>query len=509
MVSMKKEKSGQTWLDKIQNKKTIIMEQIKQNPPSFLKEQKHPNGMNREIVLIAYLFAGLFLCMGLYFTYFLSIKSENVVNSTYNAKRQDLLANRVDRGPILAKNGEVLAKSEIDSEGNTTRVYPYDNLFVHVVGRFENGKTGLELTENFNLLTSNTNPILKIMNELSGKKNPGDAIATTLDVNLQKVAYDALGSHKGAIVVLEPSTGKILAMVSKPDYNPNTILSNWDSLVEDSDNNSTLLNRATQGLYPPGSTFKILTALEYMRESKDYKKYSYSCVGTEQFGDITINCYNGAIHGEEDLEEAFIHSCNTFFATIGTKLNPASFQQLCESMSFNKELPLKMVYNPSSFVLNKKSDTMERVQTAIGQGKTQITPFHNALIAASIANGGVLMKPYLVDHIENENGDIIKKIVPQVYDTWLTTKEAELLKNYMAGVVEKGTATSLKTSAYQAAGKTGSAEYDSNKSSHAWFVGFAPSDQPQLAVSIIVEGAGTGGAYAVPIAKKIFDAYLK
>lgn len=471
-------------------------------------KKKKGRNSNREIVVLTYMFVGVFVGLLAYFGYFISVDSSNIINNPYN-KRQDLLAERVVRGKILGSGGQVLAETKITKDGKEYRHYPYDNMFCHIVGRFDSGKTGVELSQNINLLTSSENPLLAILNEIQGEKNLGDNVVTTLDVNVQKAAYDALGSRKGAVVALEPSTGKILAMVSRIDYNPNTAGENWDELVEDKGENSALLNRATQGLYPPGSTFKIVTALEYIRENKNYKEYYYDCNGSDTFQGVKINCYNNKVHGSEDLTRSFAKSCNASFANIGMQLKPGSFRSLCNSLLFNAELPTNIAYSKSSFVLSKKSDKDEIPQTAIGQGETQITPLHNAMIAAAVANGGVIMNPYVVDHLESHDGDMVKQYEPIEYGPVMSEKEAKILKKMMTAVVEEGTATALNGLSYSVAGKTGSAEYDSSKSSHAWFVGFADNGDKELAVSIIVEGAGTGSEYAVPIARKVFDAYLK
>lgn len=462
---------------------------------------------NREIIFLTYLFVAIFVGLLVYFGYFIQVESSNVINNPYN-KRQDLLAERVVRGKILGNKGEVLAETKTDADGDEYRYYPYDNMFCHIVGRFTNGKTGIELSQNINLLTSSENPLLAMVNEIQGNKNIGDNVVTTLDVKLQKIAYEALGNYKGAVVVLEPSTGKILAMVSKSDYNPNTVASNWDTLIDDSSGNSPLLNRASQGLYPPGSTFKIMTALEYIRENSDYKDYEYDCSGSATFESVKINCYNNKVHGHEDLGTSFAKSCNSSFANLAMGFNLRSFHNLCETFLFNSNLPTDIPYSKSSFVLDKGSDKSEIPQTAIGQGDTQITPLHNALIAATIANDGVMMEPYAVDHLESYDGAITKQYEPKEYGSLMTKKEIKVMQSMMEEVVEDGTATALKNGSYTAAGKTGSAEFDSNKSSHAWFVGYAPAKNPKIAVSIIVEGAGTGSQYAVPIAKKIMDAYL-
>lgn len=463
---------------------------------------------NREIIHVTYLFIGLFVLVLGYFTHFMISESAEVINNPYN-KRQDLLAEQIIRGDILSADGQVLAHTTVGPDGTETRVYPYGSSFAHVVGRFAKGKTGLESLENFHLLTSNTNSFNKMFSELSGDKYRGDNVVTTLDTKLQQVAYNALGNYKGAVVVMEPSTGKILAMVSKPDYDPNKIDTLWTDLLEDSNSDSALLNRATQGLYPPGSTFKILTAIEYIKENPNYDDYNYQCDGKITINGMTIHCYNNKAHGHIDLSKSLAKSCNASFAHIGTTLNIKSFRDLCNSFLFNSELPTNLLYNRSSFVLNSSSGVKEVPQTTIGQGKTQITPFHNALIVSTIANSGIMMKPYVVDHIENTNGTIIKKYLPQIYNTVITPGQADAIVSYMTEVVDSGTASALSGKKYTVAGKTGSADHNNNEPAHAWFVGFAPADNPKIAVSIIVESVGTGSDYAVPIAAKIFDAYLK
>lgn len=442
-----------------------------------------------------------------YLVQFMVRDSQEIINNPYN-KRKELLAQKVVRGDILSSDGKVLAHTVTDKKGNETREYPYSGMFCHVVGRTSNSMTGIELAQSFPLLTSHSNPLKQLANEFRGEKNQGDSVVTTLDFSLQKTAYDALGSFKGAIVAIEPSTGKLLAMVSKPDYNPNTVLDNWESLIEDSDEESALLNRATQGLYPPGSTFKVLTAMEYMMEDSDYRKYRYTCTGREVFQGNSIRCYGGEQHGQINLRESLAESCNGSFANIGLKLDLNSFRKLCERFLFNKKLPVHFEYNKSRFTLNDQSDTGEIVQTAIGQGKTMITPLQNVMISATIANDGVMMVPYLVDHIENDEKQTVKTNMPQKESEVISKELADTITKMMKSVVSDGTASSLRDLSYKVAGKTGTAEFDSEGNSHAWFVGFAPADNPKIAVSIIVEGAGTGSQYAVPIAKQMLQQYL-
>lgn len=467
---------------------------------------KKGNQANDEILFMLYLFVGLFvLCIG-YFTWFIAKDSRNVINNSYN-KRASLLAETILRGEILSKDHERLAFSLEQEDGTVTRVYPYGNMFAHVVGRFDRTKTGIEASEDFTMLTSSISMFETFYNQLSDTRSKGNNIVTTLDVGLQKVAYEALGNRKGAVVVLEPSTGKVLALVSKPDYDPNTVASTWDDLIQDANSESALLNRATQGLYPPGSTFKIVTLLSYLRQNNRYEEYEYDCLGEAEFGESIIHCYNNKRHGHETLSEAFAHSCNTAFANIGTMLNLRDYQATCNQLLFNASLPFDLPYKKSSFVLNESSSEMEITQTAIGQGKTLMTPMHNAMLVAAIANGGNLMTPYVVDQVESYHGIVIEKNTPKMYKSLMTSQEAELLTEYMTKVVQSGTAQALKNNSYSVAGKTGSAEVGVNETAHAWFVGFAPTDQPKIAVSIIVENAGAGSEYAVPIAKKIMDAY--
>lgn len=457
---------------------------------------------------IIYIFLGLFALMTGYFIYFISFQSNDIINSAYN-KRQEVLAERIVRGEILSAEGEVLARTVTDEEGNEIREYPYGDVYAHVVGRFSKGKTGIEEAENIRMLTSNVNSFEIAYDDLSGKKSPGDNVVTTLNAELQKVAYDALGDYRGAVVVMEPATGKILAMVSKPSYDPNAVDAIWEELVADEEKESPLINRATQGLYPPGSTFKVLTSLEFMRENPDtYEKYKYDCNGSINYQNMTIHCYNKKKHGVVNLPKSFAKSCNTSFASIGKSLDVSSFFSLCDSFLFNHNLPIEMESNPSSYTLQKgASSTSELMQTAIGQGNTLITPLHNAMIVAAVANDGVMMKPYVVDRIENADGNLVKGYAPTIAAKPMTPEEAYYIGEMMRLVVKDGTGTKLKDLDQKAAGKTGSAD-NSNGKAHAWFIGYAPYDDPKIVVSIIVENVGTGSDYAVPIAKKIFQAYL-
>lgn len=473
-----------------------------------MKKSKPNPKANKSILGLTYVMVGLFVCMIGYFGYFLQFKSEDVINNSYNS-RLDRFSDRIVRGDILSGDGRVLAQTLVGEDGTEVRNYPYDSLFAHVVGYSDHGKTGLESLANFYLLSSHVNLVERTMNELSDVKNIGDNVVTTLDVDLQQTASDALGDRKGAVVVMEPDTGKVLAMVSKPGYNPNTLGADWDGLISGDNTQAQLLNRATQGLYPPGSTFKIVTALQYIREHPDdWREYTFDCSGVFQHGDYTISCYHGNVHGHQNLEQAFANSCNGAFAKMGLELNLGSMRTLAEQLLFNSELPLSLAYSKSSYTMNSGADAWEILQTSIGQGSTQMTPMHNAMLTAAVANGGMLMKPYLIDHVENAAGEEVKKFLPSSYGPLMSAAESEALSGLLREVVVSGTGSAVRTDAYAVAGKTGSAEFETGKESHAWFTGYAPADNPQIVVTVIVEEGGSGGKVAAPVARSIFDTYF-
>ena len=470
--------------------------------------------LNKRITVCSYASLFVFVLLIGYVVIFLMSDNSEMLSNPYNAKRQDLMVDKVVRGGIYTSDDKCIAKTVVDKKGNERREYPCNNLFSHVAGYADYGKTGIEYTYNMYMLTSDINPVYAAVTELKGDKNPGNNIITSLDYDVQKVIYDALGNRKGAAIAMEPDTGRIIAMVSKPDFNPNTIENDWEELTKE-DDDSALLNRATQGLYPPGSTFKLVTLIEYMRENSDYKKFEYECKGKDELSDASIKCYKSKKHGKVDVKSAFAKSCNCAFAKMGTSLDTQSLDKLCDSLLFDKSMNCKFEYKSSSFELGKNSDSHEVVQTTIGQGKTMISPLHNAILVSMIANGGYIVKPTLVDKIENVAGREVKTFsIADVKDfineksqKVLNDDEVKYIDKCMKETVKSGTATLLSGQNYKAGGKTGSAEYDSTGASHAWFIGYAELEGKKLAVSIIVEGAGTGSDYAVPIAKKIFDKY--
>ena len=472
------------------------------------REKEHTR--NREFARVTYFFVILFIALMAYLIYFTVFRASTVINSPYN-QRQETFAENVVRGTITDRNGNVLAETLVGDDGTETRNYPYGSVFAHVIGYSDPqyGNMGLESVENFELLTSNAFFLEKLQNEFDGAKNIGDTVVTTLDADLQQAAYDALGDYKGAVVIMEASTGKILTMVSKPDFNPNDIAEDWSDLNNDSEN-SPMLNRATQGSYAPGSTFKIITTLAFMRQNSNYADYTYDCNGEITEGNTTIHCFGSTVHGHEDLRSSVANSCNSSFANIGLSLDISQYRETAEELLFNNSLPSVLNYTKSSFALTEDSEDSEVMMTAMGQGKTMTSPYHMAMITQAIANGGTMMEPYLVESITNYTGSEIRHNVPQSYRRVMTSAEASQLKEYMQAVVEEGTGSVLSGKSYTGAGKTGTAEYSMSDSdrTHSWFMGFTNVDNPDLVICVITEGSdGSAGGRAVSIAADILDSY--
>lgn len=465
------------------------------------KRLKTNRYMYHTSLLVVVLFLGL---LG-YMIKFTVYDAPKVITSPYN-KRTAALSEHIRRGNIKSANDKVLAETITNEEGEDVREYPYENMFAHVVGYATHGKAGLESAYNYELLSSHTQLVEQLKNGVSGDKNTGDSVITTLDTRLQKAAYYALEDYQGAIVAIEPKTGKVRAMVSKPDFDPNELENIWEEINEDEDS-SVLLNRCIQGLYPPASTYKMMTALEYLRENPNsYGDFSYQCKGETVVNSVQIHCYEEEAHGKVDLNEAFAESCNTAFVTLGSQLNLKKFIQLNNNCLFGQEIPFDLPVKQSRFALKKDSQKSEIPQTVIGQGDTLMTPFHNALLMCATANDGVLMKPYLVEKIESADGKVVKNVDSEEMKTLMDKKDARQLKKMLEDVVEEGTGYALQTDLYTAAGKTGTAENEGERS-HSWFVGYSNVKDPDLVVCVIVENAGTGSKYAAPMAKQVFDSY--
>ncbi|MBP5292108.1 MAG: penicillin-binding protein 2 [Lachnospiraceae bacterium] len=474
------------------------------------EENKKKRLSNQEIVLVTYIFLILFLIMIAFLVYFMYKKAPSYVNNPYNANRQAILEERYIRGDILSADRQVLATT-IEEDGTERRYYPYGEVFAHIVGYNGRGTSGIEQMENASLLSSHDNPVDVLTNELFERKNKGDMVVTTLLTEIQEAAFDALGDMRGAVVAIEPSTGKIVAMVSKPCFDPNNISEIWDDITsEDRKNDAVLVNRGSQGLYPPGSTFKIVTLLELLREKpKLATEFSYDCEGVYTEGQYSIKCAHNAEHGVQNLTEAFANSCNGAFVDIGRQLSFRSVYRLCDDLGFNTALPTDFPSSKSKFTLKEDNDVGTVMQTSIGQGETLVTPLHMALIMSAIANKGRVMEPYVVDHVVSSQGYRVSSNTPKQWRRMMSEEEADHLSAYLRAVVTEGTGTAAEGDGYNVYGKTGTAEYNSSGGTHAWFVGYSskPGDDRRLVVAVLVENGQSGGDVAAPICREVMDAY--
>ena len=421
-------------------------------------KNNHKNSIRKEIYVTAVLFAFIFIGMIVYMSLFVKDGAKDFIYNSYNS-RFSVFADDVVRGSIYTADEHVIAETTKDSDGKETRNYPDDRLFSHTVGYVGKGMSGLEASYSFDLLKSHITMEDQINNSLTGLKSPGDNLYTTLDYDAQKAAYEGMGLFEGAVVAIEPDTGKIIAMVSKPDYNPNTIAQYWDEINDESNNSSVLLNRATNGSYPPGSTFKIVTTLAYLRENNGLSDFSYNCKGSEKIDDYTIHCSGNHSHGKEDLLKAFSNSCNSAYAYIGVNLDRDLFVDTANDLLFNTKLPTMLdTTRKSSFKIDETTANSVVGQTAIGQGQTAVSPLHMCMLVSAIANDGLLMEPYVADKIVSADNEIVSQTSPVEYGSIMSEYEVSLLNEYMEAVVMDGTADKVDFGDLKVYGKTGTAE---------------------------------------------------
>jgi cell division protein FtsI/penicillin-binding protein 2 len=468
--------------------------------------------VRRQVFSTGAIISALFGTMIVYIVVYANSNSKTLFENDYNTREETLLEQNV-RGKIYSSDGEILAETVQDQEGNEVRSYPYSNLFSHIIGYTYKGGSGVEQLEDYELTHSDISLSEKAAYDSANEKYPGNDVYTTLDYSLQKAAYDALGDNNGAVIVTEVDSGNILCMVSKPDFDPNTIEEDWESLGADADS-GTLVNRVTQGLYAPGSTFKIFDAVELMNENmSEANSFSYNCVGYDNEYTLEdgqpIHCYHWTAHGQVDLEKAFAKSCNSAFVNIGNSLNRTSFASLLNEMMFGESLPYDLPTGISSYVLTSETSTEDVTQLSIGQGSTLMTPMHLNMVTAAIANGGTVHKDQIIASVKTGTGSVISTTKTEDYRTVMTSEIAAKMREMMRDVVLEGTATKLSSRPYNPCGKTGSAEIVTGQStSHAWFTGFAPLEDPEIAITVIVEGAGSGGTSAVPVARSVMDVYF-
>ena len=337
-----------------------------------------------------------------YMVFFLSFQAGAVINNTYN-NRADTFKRTVRRGTIYDAYGNVLARTDVYDDGTEERIYPYGSTFAQVIGFEANGGLGLESSYNYYLLASHVNMFEKISNEFNGVKNPGDSMYTTLRADLQGYISDLMGNVPGGCIALNPETGEIYADVSKPDFDPNRIEENWEAIIADVEG-SPLLNRVTQGQYTPGSTFKLFTILEYIRENPNFRDYTYQCEGTIYGENYKINCFDGEVHGHEDLRTAFAVSCNCAFAHMGLLLDRDLFMENNQKLLFNSKIDIEQVIGQLQRDIEEQKNGIKRFEDE--QEEKSIISYQELFeqTQKEISNQEVNAEPInkKIENIENE-----------------------------------------------------------------------------------------------------------
>lgn len=423
---------------------------------------------------------------------------------------------RTERGTIATYDGTVLARSVKQEDGTYEREYPAGDLASHVVGysssRF--GNAGIEAAYNDTLKgQENFASWTDVLNSLAGIGTAGNDVTLTLNSKIQQAAQDALAGRKGACVVLDPDTGAVLGMASSPTYNA----ADFESIIEQANANpddTTLIDRATHALYAPGSTFKMVTLATALEDDVAKEDTVFSSPGTMEIGNATVSNFNKADYGNLTLAQATALSSNTVFGQLGVEMGADKLVAGAEDFGFNKNIDFSLglftSLMPTAEDLSKSP--WELAWAAAGEpvgdpnhpdrespAGPQATVLEMALVGAAIANDGVIMQPYIVDSVNNANGERSFSAQPSKLMTAISKTTAERTRQVLLGVVENGTGTAAQIDGIDVAGKTGTAEkQDSNDS---WFVGMAPADDPRVVVALIIEdgeeGVGTAKAQNV------------
>lgn len=411
------------------------------------------------------------------------------------------------RGSIYAGDGSLVAYSRQEA-GLSRRVFEAHPSLVHTVG-YENpryGRSGLE---------SAMDPVLSGVGDegyldtkaarFLGIEKRGDDVATTLHPKIQEAAARALEGVRGAVVAVDPATGAILAMVSSPWFDPGRLTESWESLAEDPA--TPLLNRATQGLYPPGSAFKILVLAAALESEVVEPGETFHDQGTITIDGYTMENLDRRAYGKIDVTQALVVSSNVVFASLGLRLGGSRLLNFMRAFGLGDNPGLEIGGSRARVPSSQVTDRRTLAQLSIGQSGLTVTPLQMALVAATIANGGRTMRPHLVEEVRDPRGRRVRVVLPEELRRPVSPETARLVAQAMVRVVEEGTGKSARLEGVQVAGKTGTAENPHGRP-HAWFVGFAPAGAPQVAVSVLVENGGYGGRAAAPIARKVIQAAL-
>lgn len=468
------------------------------------------NNLQKNIKNVMIVFLLLFIALISYISYSTLFKNQIALDSVYN-KRNQAEKNRVLRGTIYDRDMNPLTTGEKTGEFSQTRKYVGGVAFSHVVGYNDAkyGASGIEKKFDKELSGQSVNSIKDMFSSKKDENKVGNHVVTTLNSKLQQRAFEVLGNRKGSIVALNPKTGEVLAMVSKPSFDANTIQEDFEKLSQQED--TPFLNRAVSGLYPPGSTFKVITAISALENMSDITNRTFNDEGKISFNESEyLENYKGYAYGSIGLRTAFLKSSNVVFGTLAMELGNDNLKGTSEKFFFNKDIPSETLTIDNSIFPKYKSDEVGNIaQSGIGQSGVLASPIEMALVASTIANNGVMMEPNVVKEIISPEGKVVKNYEQKEAATVTTPENAALLKEYMKAVVNEGTGQAANLWKVQVSGKTGTADHDSgDKEPHTWFIGFAGYDDPEIAFAIIAEEGGNDSFNASAMAKELMKSYF-
>ena len=472
--------------------------------------------MNRQIIkLFGFLLILYALLFG--FTSYWSIFDSDSLKANQANRRPLLEEQTIKRGNILAADGSVIAHSRAIGKGNNkiyVRHYPQGGLFGNPIGYsfVTQGRVGFELSHNDELVGNKTE-FLSVLDELQGHSQEGDNVQSSLDPAAQEAAVNGLAGRRGSVVAIVPSTGEVRAMVSIPEYDPNQIPKNFAELNRDS--SAPLFNRATQAGYPPGSTMKVVTATAALDSGEFTADSVLSGRSPQEIDGVPLSNSGGEQFGDIDMTTALTNSVNTWWAQAGEKLGKDTMFQYMDRFGFDAkprldypgfQLAASGVYDGNKLL--GPSDPIDIGRVAIGQERLRVTPLQMAEVAATVANNGELMEPRLWSRVIDPDGRETK-LDPARQSRVMSEDTASQLNTMMQSVVQEGTGTAGAVSGIDVAGKTGTAEISTGVND-AWFIGFAPASDPQIAISCIVEHtSGFGGPTCGPIFKAVAESILQ
>jgi peptidoglycan glycosyltransferase len=477
--------------------------------------------VNRPILRLYMLVVLLFALLVAFTSRWTVFQAASLRESPLN-KRSQIEQAHIQRGPILAADGAVLARSALTREGAYERTYPTGEEFAQAIGYsypLTLGRTGLESYRNTALNGQRTQSNLQsILDQLQGQREKGDEVITTLDPTAQRAALAALGGHQGAVVALDPSTGAVRVMASTPSYDPNALRSASSSARLKEDGEAPLLNRATQYGYAPGSTFKVVTAAAAIDTGQFTPSSTLSGRNGIIVSGVPLNNDNDESFGQLTLTQALAKSVNTVWAQVAEQVGRRTLTRYMRRFGFDAKPQLD--YPPEEMsasgeydgerLLSPTNPLVDLGRMGIGQDKLRVTPLQMAEVAAAVANHGRLMAPHLTARIVDPEGGTVQQVSPRVQSVVMKPSTASAITSMMEAVVNEGTGTPAQIPGVQVAGKTGTAETQIGTAiNNVWFIAFAPASNPTVAIAVTLKGVpGYGAAFAAPVARRVMEVLL-